>query len=216
MAIRTIQMLGKSFGATPSMVVATFDGNQIFNGTVTTVDQPVWSLPNPELIPQQDLLFTFDVDTELNGQIPMTVTVSNGTVIFGSVLANYVGMINPAYTPEQLAQLADPTLTRAERDAIYQTVANPPLTAEELATLADPAVAQSVKNTIVQEHGAAVVVSSGPSGFRRIEPTDPRINPSIDGVAQNPDRTDSPGTWWWVISAGSSLAYDLEISPAVV
>lgn len=215
MAIRTIQIHGKSFGATPNMVVATLDGSQVFNGAVTTVNEPVWSLPNLALVNQQDLLFTFDVDTDLTGEIPMTVTVSDGTVIFGEILTNYVSMYNPVYTAEQITELANPSTTPAQRNAIYETVANPPLSTEELTTLADPGVAQSVKNTILRQHGCSMMVSSGPSGFQVLDYADPRSNPSINGVAQNPTR-DQSGTWWWAISAGSSLSYDLLIPPAKV
>jgi len=215
MAIRTIQFLGMGFGSSPATVTATANGTQIFSGTVTTVDQPVPALPNLALEADQVVLFTYEIDTAFTGEIPMTCAITNGTVIFSEILANYVPIQNPVYTPEQIAILTDPSSTSAQRLPIWTQVATPPFTTEELATLEDPAIAFSTKQQIADAHGCALTVGSGASTFGLIDDTDPRSNVLIDGVAQTPDHSELPGTWWWTLSAGSTISYNMQVDPAL-
>jgi hypothetical protein len=217
MAIRTVQILGMAFGSSTATVVATANGTQIFAGTVTTVDQPIPALPNLDLTVDQVPLFTFEIDTAFTGQIPMTCTVTNGTVIFGEILANYVSVQNPVYTSEQVAILTDPAATRSQKIAVWAQVAIPPFTTEELATMEDTSTTSWVAcNEIADAHGCALIVSSGSTTFGTIDNTDSRGNVYIDGVQQTPDYADLPGTWWWTINNGSVLSYSLEVDPATV
>lgn len=216
MAIRTLQFQGIGFGTSPASITVTANGDQIFSGTVTTVDQPVPVLPNFELTPDQVTLFTFEIDTAFSGQIPMTCTVNNGTVIFGEVLANYIGISNPVYSAEQFATLTNPATTRSQRLAIWTQTASVAFTTEELATLEDPSTSQSAVTQIVNAHGCALYTSGGSSEYGSIDSTDARSNAFIDGVAQLPERGDLPGTWWWTIENGSTLSYNLDVEPAIL
>jgi hypothetical protein len=97
----------------------------------------------------------FEIPMEFEGTKPMTCSVTNGTVIFAQIPANY-GVI-------------------ANTDPVYGT---------------------------------------GPEVFYSTAgPNDARSNVFIDGVEKIPNRTiyEFPGTWWWTIPAGSTLAYDLNI-----
>lgn len=214
MATRTVQILGMGFGSSSARVTATANGTQVFTGTVTTVNQPVPQLPNFDLLPDQTILFTFEIDTAFTGQIPMTCTVENGTVIFGDIQANYVPIANPVYSPEQISTLQNPSTTRSQKLAIWTQVATPPFTAEELATLEDPNTSSATVAEITNAHGCAITVGSGASVYSSIDDTDARSNVVIDGVAQLPDRGDLPGTWWWTINNGSTLSYNLDVDPA--
>lgn len=218
MATRIVEIYGQGYGSTPATVTATANGATIFSGTVPTLNEAVPDLPNPELVSQMVPLFSFEIDTAFTGQIPMTCTVNNGQVIFAQILANYTAILNPAMTPEQIATLQQPwpTTTRQQAVAIYASVANPPFTPEEMIILEDPNTPQEEGMAIIAAHNASLLVSSGPSGFSRIDNTDPRSNVFIDGVAQLPDHGELPGTWYWLIGMGSVLSYNLDVDPALV
>lgn len=218
MAIRTVQILGQGFGSNPASVTATANGTQIFSGTVATLNQPAPAMPNFELVPEQVVLFTFEIDTAFTGAIPMTCTVDTGTVIFGEIFANYVGVPNPVYSPEQLAILTDPAVPYSEKLTIYTAVATPPFTTEEMAILEDPAVPYNPNKTaILNSHNCGLTVSGGSTVYGGIDgTTDPRDNVYIDGLAQTPDHDELAGAWWWRVSNESTLTYNLEVAPAVV
>lgn len=213
MANRTVQILGQGYGVNPAQITVTANGNTVFSGAVNTVDQTLPALPNQDLsLP--NILCTFEIDQTFTGQIPMTCAVSTGTVIFANILTNYRFIPNPVYTPEQLAILNNPTTTEAERVAIYTQVANPPLSQSDIDTLLDPAATFQQKNAIIVSHNCTTYISSGVNGFGPIDPTDARSSVTIDGIAQTPDHGELPGTWWWKINTGSTMAYQLDVSSA--
>jgi hypothetical protein len=215
MANRTVEILGQGYGASPAQITVTANGNTVFSGTVNTVDQPVPALPNLELN-LTNTLCTFEIDQAFSGELPMTCTVSTGTVIFAQVLANYSGMTNPVYTTPQATIVNNPATTQADRVAIYTQVASPALSQQDIDTLLDPAASMATKDTILAAHNCLPIISSGAGGYVEISKTDARNSVSIDGIAQTPDHGELPGTWWWTINAGSTLAYDLDVMPAIV
>lgn len=216
MAIRTVQLLGMAFGPDPVTVTATANGTQVFSGTVTTIDQPVPVLPNLDLTVDQVPLITFEIDTAFTGQIPMTCVVAGGTVIFGEIFANYVSIPNPVYSQAQLDILSNPASTRADKIPVWTAVANPPFSTEELATLENPATTSATVQQIIDAHNCAGTISSGSNEYQSIDNTDARSNVVIDGVPQTPEHGDLPGSWWWTIGDGSTIAYNLDVDPALV
>lgn len=53
---------------------------------------------------------------------------------------------------------------------------------------------------------------TGPNGFHNINSlSDARSNVFIDNVAQAVNNTELPGTWWYKLSSGSVLSYDLNV-----
>ena len=215
MANRTVQILGQGYGSSPAQITVTANGNTVFSGTVNTVDQPLPALPNPDL-DLTNILCTFEIDQAFTGQIPMTCAVSLGSVIFAQINANYVAIANPVYTPEQFAILNSETSTQADRVAIYTQVANPALSQTDIDTLLDPAATQEQKNAILSAHNCEPYISSGANGYGPIDSTDARSLVSIDGISQTPDHGDLDGTWWWKIITGSTLSYQLDVSPATL
>jgi hypothetical protein len=213
MANRTVQFLGQGYGVSAAEITVTASGNTIFSGAVNTVDQPLPQLPNLG-IELPTVLCTFEVDMSFSGKIPMTCVVSAGTLIFADIYANYSRIPNPVYTAEQIAILEDPSTTQATRVSIYTQVAVPPLSQPEIDILLDTGAAASEKAAILQAHNCTVIISSGADGYVSIDDTDARSNVSIDGIAQTPDRGELPGTWWWKINTGSTLAYQLDVDPA--
>jgi hypothetical protein len=216
MANRTVQLLGQGYDTSPADITVTANGNIIFSGTISTVNQPLPSLPNLELSNSTVVLCSFDIDQSFVGQIPMSCQINSGTVIFAQIYANYTGIVNPIYTAEQFTVVSSTTAPVADKVAVFTQVANPALSQADIDTLLDPTVSLVQYNAILAAHNLTLVVSSGAAGYYNIDNTDARSNVSIDGVAQTPDHGDLPGTWWWTISSGSTLAYNLDVAPAVV
>jgi hypothetical protein len=216
MANRTVQILGQGYGATPSEITVTTNGNTVFSGPVNTQDQTVPALPNLDLT-LANILCTFEIDLAFSGQIPMTCTVASGTVIFTEILANYVSIPNPVYTPTQLATLSNFDTPWSESVAIYTEVANPPFSQQDIDTLLDPTVTKEEKNAIKVAHNCTMTVSSGADGYGLIYNDDSRSQVTINGI-ETPAGHVAPydGTNWWTINAGSTLSYNLNVGPATV
>jgi hypothetical protein len=214
MTIRTVKIQGLAYGTVPAEITVTANGNTVFSGAVSTIDQPLPTLPDLSLSGTTVTLCTFEIDQTFVGQIPMTCEVTQGTVLFAQILANYSAIANPVYTPEQLAALKNPATTAQERVAIFTPLASPPLSQVDIDTLLDPNVSLATYNEILAAHNLSPTISSGADGYASIDDTDPRSNVQINGVSQTPDHTDLPGAWWWPISSGSTLGYNLDVDPA--
>jgi hypothetical protein len=81
MANRTVKFTGIAFSNAGSVnIQATFNNQTVFNGDV--------SVPTTEGTSVEDL-FTFDIDQTIDGNIPLTFTVTGGTVKFVDCLMNY-------------------------------------------------------------------------------------------------------------------------------
>lgn len=208
MANRTVQLLGQGYGASPAEITVTVNGNTVFSGTVNTVNQPLPEQPTNVML--NDVLCVFELDGAITGEIPMTCATSAGTVIFANILSNHVWMPNPIYTTEQCATLNDPTTPWADKTAIWTQAANPPFSQQDIDTLNDPTAPWSEKQAILEAHNCYQSVNSGSNTYRYVSSTDARNSVTINGVAQTPDRSGLPGTWWWTIDSGSTLGYQLD------
>jgi len=97
MTTRTFIQQGQGYGSSPVSIVASLDGNQIFSGPITTVDQPVPNLPFDSFTGAN--LFTWTNEIEFQGTQSYVITVTGGTMILGLTVANYTGT-GEAPTPE--------------------------------------------------------------------------------------------------------------------
>ena len=94
--LRTFQFFGQGYGDTPVNLVASINGTELFNGTVSTVPG---TPPLGLALADQVLLFSVEFEgvaapgktyATSSGSFPMTVTVSGGdSVILGIIKANY-------------------------------------------------------------------------------------------------------------------------------
>ena len=217
MAIRTVQFLGMGFGPDPATITVTANGTQVFSGTVPTLNQPVPSLPDVALMPDQEVLFNLELDTAFAGNLPMTVTVNNGAAIFSEVMTNYWPIQNPVYSPEEWATITNPNISNSQKAPIFAAHCTPPLTQEQYDIVASDQTPWQERFAILDAHGAARAISSGPNEFFPLGGADPRTNITINGVAQSEGpEPDLQGQWWWTLPTGAVMAYDLEVSPARV
>lgn len=89
MTMRTVKINGLAYGSTPANITISLDGNIIFSGDIATQDSAVPALPDPALVDSQATFCTFELPVDFAGQKPMTCTVNSGTVVFGTITANY-------------------------------------------------------------------------------------------------------------------------------
>ena len=98
MTIRTFKQLGQAYGTTPVTIVAKIDGQEVFNGTLHTLDQPLPTMPIGKFgLGWGSPLFAWTNDVEFSGVKTMEVTVTGGTVILSNTVANYIE--TPPYGP---------------------------------------------------------------------------------------------------------------------
>ena len=212
MTNRTVQIKGYGFGSTPAQITVTLEGTTVFTGTVTTANTTPPPLPNSELTAEAVTLCTFEIPVDFAGEKAMTCSVSNGTVIFAQVDANYSIVRNPVFSEYDYTFMMNPSTTPAKRVAILSTYAVPPFTAEEITTLesTDPTLADA-QLAIMSAHGVSLTVSSGSSGFFDINTgDDSRANVVIDGTPVTaPHNPELSGTWWWKLGNGSTMSYNM-------
>ena len=145
MSNRTVRIYGSGYGSVPATVTATVDGSQVFSGAVPTQPGPVPPLPGDGIA--TEVLFTFEVPIEFQGNVFLTTQVADSPVIFSQILANYgniydkemppggqyvstgadgyirsQGMPGPAVSPEDLP--ADPR-SSVTIDGVQQTIPDP-------------------------------------------------------------------------------------------
>lgn len=95
MTNRTVQVLGSGYGSSPASITATWNGSQVFSGTVSTQLGTMPVLPNPELT-TGEVLFTFEIPMDASGNFSMTTSVTGNPVLFTTILANYANVANVA------------------------------------------------------------------------------------------------------------------------
>jgi hypothetical protein len=213
MTLRTVQITGMGFGATPAEVSVTVDGNVVYAGEVTTQNAVPWALPNNSLSSQTAVLCTFTLPKDFSGEKAMSCSVNNGTVIFSDIKANYNSVANPVFTKEEFIALGGVGITPTKL-AIYSAHAVTPFSTEEIAILesADPTV-RLQQDQILYNHGVSMMLPGDADTFSPISlTTDARNDVQLNGVPVTPDHTDYQGTWWWVVNSGSTLSYNLEVA----
>ena len=109
MTTRTIQIYGYGFGPTPADITVVSNGSTVFSGTITTVDQPVPTLPNLSLVADPVVITSFDIPVDFTGLLSMSCQVNNGTVLFCQITENYNQIQNPVYTPADWAIINNPS-----------------------------------------------------------------------------------------------------------
>ena len=87
MTDRTFQQFAQGYGSTPCQVVCQIDGNTVFCGSVTTLDQPMPGLPDPEFN-VTNVGWTWQGNAAFSGTQSISVAVNGSPLLFGGTLAN--------------------------------------------------------------------------------------------------------------------------------
>ena len=217
MTNRTIQFYGQGFGITAVEISVTVNGSQVFDGPVSTLDQPMPSIPQWPL-DQSEILFSIEVPVEFQGTVPMEIAVNSGSgILFMTELANYVPVPNPIYTPEQFAIITSPNSGQQGLDIIV-SLANPPFTQEEIDILINPDSPEAEQRALLAAHNVSIYVSSGDQEFGdNFWPGDSRTNVSLNGIPLVADRLSGfIGDWTWPVPVSSTLAFTLNINAGIL
>ena len=210
MTNRTVQIYGYGYGSTPASIEVTLDGNIVYNGTIATTSGPTPTLPDDRDTVTFVAICEFELPVDYAGTLPMSCNVTNGTVIFAEIYANYCKITNPVYTEQEIQTLGNTSTPVSELIPILSAHASPPFSAGDIAFLeSNP---RSTWKPLLVEHNALAMISSGPTGYKFINgPDDPRTGVTIDGISQIPDHNQYPGQWWYRVNNGSTLAYNMVV-----
>ena len=94
MVQRIVKILGSAYATNGDVhVQATYNGVEILNGPVPTIVAEVVPLLRPSLPPPRIELGQFETTTDATGQIPITISVTGGTLFFTTLQMNYTGYV---------------------------------------------------------------------------------------------------------------------------
>jgi len=146
MVQRIVKMIGSAYSNNGDVhVQATYNGIEILNGPVTAT--PVDVIPRPGELSElssatSNELVQFETTTDITGQIPVTITVTGGTLFFFGFWMNYTGFVqaigessfsyNSAYpdqsvlvtTVEPQSFYSDPNFNTVESDGVSNLTKN--------------------------------------------------------------------------------------------
>ena len=145
MVQRIVKMIGSAYSTSGDVhVQATYNGVEILNGPVTTTVADVIPVAGPIPVPVIDELVIFETTTDTTGQMPVSITVTGGTLFFRNFQMNYTGYgqerqaINPAapidtsdpdtynwvVTVQPDSYYSDPNFNTVESDGILNLTKN--------------------------------------------------------------------------------------------
>ena len=223
MANRTLQFFGSAYGEAPASVTATFNGTEIYNNTIATINGPVNTTD-----PWNDasIMFTADINSNTISDIPLEFIVSgNATAVFGRIDGNYMYAPNPVYSAEDYAILmntsSSPTLVAETMDKY----AVPPFTPTEMALVESTNPGDTIaRREVLYSKGLQPYMPTGPDVFspvytsescyanivingEAVTSSDPRAIPHI-----NPDTGLVDATISWQIAGGSTFVCDVDLA----
>jgi hypothetical protein len=143
MVQRIVKLIGSAYSTSGDVhVQATYNGVEISNGPVTTTVAGMIPAAGQLPVPALNELLLFETTTDTTGQIPVTITVTGGTLFFTQFWMNYTGYViekgsanfangeagaNTAVlvtTVEPDSYYSDPNINTAESDGISNLTKN--------------------------------------------------------------------------------------------
>jgi hypothetical protein len=239
MANRTIEFYGYAYGNAPVILNAHINGNVVFSGNVSTIDQPL-PVTGPDMS-AAPVLFSVDPDSGLfpdtfSGSYPMTLSIATGNgVAVANVFSNYMidyeftwdcetsnssitGNVltlgNVTYGNVSVGQLVVGNGVPPLANLTVKSGPNPDGTWILISKGYDGAMGNIVTGTSTLYTGNSTGFINAYNGTptNSDNTADPRSSVTIDGVAQNPSRGSFNGTWTWIVPTGSTLACNLNVS----
>ena len=98
MTTRIFQQHARGYGAAPTNITVTLDGQEIFSGPILTENSPLPVLPDPDINITNEI-FTWEKDSTFSGTMELAITVSGSPLLLADTLANY-----PTNSPEYADQ----------------------------------------------------------------------------------------------------------------
>ena len=90
MATRTVKFYGNVYGSSDVTIRMNFNNVEVHNATIAPDAALLPAIPgSPDNPSTEHVLFTFDLDTSVTGEIPLEVEVNGGTVVFAFLEGNY-------------------------------------------------------------------------------------------------------------------------------
>ena len=143
MVQRIVKLIGSAYSTSGDVhVQATYNGAEILNGPVTTTLTDVIPLDGQVSVSVLDELVRFETTTDTTGQIPVSISVTGGTLVFRNFLMNYTGYIQETgsvnfangeasaetivlvTTVEPESYYSDPNINTVESDGILNLTKN--------------------------------------------------------------------------------------------
>jgi len=187
MVQRIVKLVGAAYSTSGDVhVQATYNGAEVSNGPVTTTVTDV--IPDSGQLPSpaSDELVLFETTTDTTGQIPVSITVTGGTLFFTQFLMNYSGFIDDR-------QRTDPNVPIDPNDpSTYTWGSTRHFWMKPDAYFSDPNI-----NT-VESDGISNLTKNG-------RPWTWRVNVG-----------DRLGDWVYPINNGETVAFDFFVDPAKV
>jgi hypothetical protein len=114
MTTRTVKIMGSAYSLSGNVsITVDYNGSRVFTGNVptTTVEVVPVNQPVPPGQSWEQELGLFETDTATTGNIPVTVTITNGKLFFGHFWMNYIGplLAREQVDPEIPIDPADPS-----------------------------------------------------------------------------------------------------------
>jgi len=92
MVQRIVKMIGSAYSTSGDVhVQAIYNGVEILNGPVTTTVTDIIPVAGQLPAPAQNELVLFETTTDTTGQVPVSISVTGGTLFFTHFRMNYTG-----------------------------------------------------------------------------------------------------------------------------
>jgi len=101
MVARTVKFMGSAYSTgTTATVQIEYNNAVVYSGTLPANTQDPLPVNQPDPNPDwEQELFSFVTDTDITGEIPMRISVTNGTVYFAHLWMNYCGNVKTEQDP---------------------------------------------------------------------------------------------------------------------
>jgi SAM-dependent methyltransferase len=201
---KSLRFLGKVNDLNDAIVTVTLGQETVFEGMIAQ-DRA------------HDILFEVPgIPQNYTGLIPMTISISQGSLTMGEILINHGYTPNPRFTEHTKSKIKSVS-SWSEKILILSEITDPEFSADQLEFLQrdDPAIWNQQEQLLYKHqcHLAHTDSDLWESSNKWSNVQDARQNVIIDGVCQTPQRDSAAtGTWHWTVSAGQVLSYDLVIS----